>query len=404
MSMAVEHGGNTRKRSLDPRPGATTETAKVVRTPKAGALNGPVDHALLAITILLVAFGIVMVYSASAVYAGHMHHDAQYYLVRQSLYALVGFTGLTAAAKLDYRQLRKFTYPLLAVTVFLLAAVLVGLGHSAGGAARWLRLGPIRVQPAEIAKVTLVLWLAHSLSKKNEKIRTFAIGFLPHLLMAGVLMMLCLRQPDMGSAVVLLLLTFILLFVAGARAGYILGALLGALPVAWYLVMGTDYRRRRWEAFIDPWRHRHGSSYQLVESMLSFGNGGVSGVGLGDSRQKLLFLPEAHTDFISAIVGEELGFLGMCGLIAAYGFLIWRGVRIALNAADDHGTYLAFGLTSLFSLQALINLGVAMGVLPTKGLTLPFISFGGSSLVVDLAAVGILLAISRGANTTPSHR
>jgi cell division protein FtsW len=404
MSMAIEHGGNTRKRSLDPRPGATTETAKVVRTPKVGALKGPVDHALLAITILLVAFGIVMVYSASAVYAGHMHHDAQYYLVRQSLYALVGFTALTAAAKLDYRQLRKFTYPLLALTVFLLAAVLVGLGHSAGGAARWLRFGPIRVQPAEIAKVTLVLWLAHSLAKKNEKIRTFAIGFLPHLLMAGVLMMLCLRQPDMGSAVVLLLLTFILLFVAGARSGYILGALLGAMPVAWYLVMGTDYRRRRWEAFVDPWRHRHGSSYQLVESMLSFGNGGVSGVGLGDSRQKLLFLPEAHTDFISAIVGEELGFLGMCGLIAAYCFLIWRGVRIALNAADDHGTYLAFGLTSLFSLQALINLGVAMGVLPTKGLTLPFISFGGSSLVVDLAAVGILLAVSRGASTTPSSR
>lgn len=394
MTVALEPGSNVRRASMAPR--SVEAPASKRRAKGASHLNGPIDHALLAVTMLLVAFGVVMVYSASAVYAGHTHHDAQYYLVRQSLYALVGFTAMTALARTDYRILRKLTYPALGVTVLLLFSVVAGLGHSAGGAARWIRVGPIRIQPAEIAKVTLVVWLAHSLSKKNEKIRTFSIGFLPHLLMAGVLMLLCLKQPDMGSAVVLLLLTFILLFVAGARTGYILGAVLLALPVAWYLVAGTEYRMRRWEAFTDPWRHRHGSAYQLVESMLSFGNGGFGGVGLGDSRQKLLFLPEAHTDFIGAIVGEELGFLGMCGLIAAYGFLIWRGVRIAIRAADDHGTYLAFGLTSLFSLQALINLGVAMGVLPTKGLTLPFISFGGSSLVVDLAAIGVLLSVSRG--------
>ncbi len=403
MTVALEPGANVRRRSLAPRSGTSheTETATAPRPQKAVRYDGPVDYALLAGTMLLVAFGIVMVYSASAVYAGHMHHDAQYYLIRQALYALVGFGGLTAAANLDYRKLRRLTYPMLGVTVALLVVV-IAMGHSTNGAARWIRLGPIRIQPAEIAKVTLVVWLAHSLSKKQEKIRTFAIGFLPHLLMAGILMVLCLKQPDMGSAVVLLLLTFILMFVAGARTGYILGAVLTALPIAWYLVVGTDYRRRRWEAFQDPWAHRHGSSYQLIESMLSFGNGGVTGVGLGDSRQKLLFLPEAHTDFIGAIVGEELGFLGMCGLIAAYGFIIWRGVRIATRAADDHGSYLAFGLTSLFGLQALINLGVAMGVLPTKGLTLPFVSFGGSSLVVDLAAVGVLLAVSRGANLSPA--
>ncbi len=254
MTMAVEPTANVRRRSLDARSGVvpTTETATAPKTRKAARYDGPIDYALLAGTMLLVAFGIVMVYSASAVYAGHMHHDSQYYLVRQSLYALVGFGGLTAAASWDYRKLRRFTYPLLGVTVFLLVVVVAGLGHATNGAARWIRLGPIRVQPAEIAKVTIVVWLAHSLSKKNEKIRTFSIGFLPHLLMAGILMMLCLKQPDMGSAVVLLLLTFILLFVAGARTGYILGAVLTALPVAWYLVMGTSYRRRRWEAFKEP--------------------------------------------------------------------------------------------------------------------------------------------------------
>lgn len=396
MRAVAAQGGNVRRASMLPR--SVSDVVPEPDTVKRGAStrDGSIDHALLAVTMLLVAFGVVMVYSASAVYAGHMHHDAQYYLVRQAIYAVLGFTGLAVTARFDYHKLRKLTYPLLGVTVILLVAVIAGAGHAANGAARWIRLGPIRVQPAEIAKVTLVIWLAHSLAKKNEKIRTFSIGFLPHLLMAGLLMLLCLKQPDMGSAVVLALLTFILLFVAGARTGYILGAILLALPVAWYLIMGTEWRRRRWEAFVDPWRHRHGSSYQLIESLLSFGNGGVSGVGLGDSRQKLLFLPEAHTDFIGAIIGEELGFVGVCGLVATYVFFMWRGVRIALRAADDHGTYLAFGITSLFGLQVLINLGVAMGVLPTKGLTLPFISFGGSSLLTNLFAVGILLSVSRG--------
>ncbi len=397
----VRRGGIAQRALEDVDEPAQNKPARVVSAP---ALDGTMDFALLAVTMLLVVFGVVMVYSASAVFAGHIHHDAQYYLVRQSIYAAVGFVGLAVAARTDYRTLRKYTYPLLAVTVLLLVAVVVGFGHAGGGAARWLKLGPIRVQPAEVAKVTLVMWLAHSLAKKNEKIRTFSVGFLPHLMIAGVLMALCLKQPDFGSAVVLLLLTFTLLFVAGARTGYILGAAILAMPVAWYLVTGTAYRRSRWEAFLDPWKHRHGISYQLVESMMSFGNGGVSGTGLGDSRQKLFFLPEAHTDFISAIVGEELGFLGMCGLILAYIFLLWRGVRIALRAADDHGTYLAFGVTTLFGLQALINLGVAMGVLPTKGLTLPFVSFGGSSLVVDLAAVGVLLSVSRGALPDKSVR
>ncbi|MEZ4407462.1 MAG: putative lipid II flippase FtsW [Polyangiales bacterium] len=368
------------------------------------SIEGPMDHGLLAAVMLLVAFGVVMVYSASAVFAAHSHHDAQYYLVRQGMYAALGLGAMAFTAQLDYRRLRRLTYPILGVTVLLLVATLVGFGHAGGGAARWLRLGPVNVQPAEVAKLSLVIWLAHSLSKKQEKIRTFSVGFLPHLLMAGILMLLCLRQPDFGSAVVLLLLTFTLLFVAGARTGYLMGAFISALPVATWLVMGTGYRRHRMLAFMNPWENRSTISYQLVESLMAFGAGGVSGVGLGDSRQKLFFLPEAHTDFIGAIIGEELGFVGICGLIVAYLFVISRGVRIALRAADDHGTYLAFGITTLLSLQALVNLGVAMGVLPTKGLTLPFVSYGGSSLVMNLASVGVLLSISRWAHTPEDRR
>lgn len=364
--------------------------------------RGDIDLGLLAATLLLVTFGVVMVYSASAVFAEHTYHNPQYFLVKQAMFAVVGLAGMTAFARLDYRLLRKLTYPMLGVTVALLVAVVVGFGHAGGGAARWIRLGPIRLQPAEIAKVTLVLWLAHSLSKKNEKIRTFAVGFLPHLMMAGLLMGLCLKQPDFGSAVVLAMLTVSLLFVAGARTGYILGFVLASLPVVHQLVMGTGYRRRRWEAFLEPLRYRHSISYQLVESWMAYGAGGVTGVGLGDSRQKLLFLPEAHTDFISAIVGEELGFVGVSALLCMYVFIAWRGVRIAMRAADDYGTYVAFGITTLLSLQALINLGVAMGVLPTKGLTLPLVSYGGSSLAVDLAAIGILLSISRSGGSGPA--
>jgi cell division protein FtsW len=357
--------------------------------------RGPIDVPLLAVTLLILSFGIVMVYSASAVFAARSHGSAQYYLLRQASFAIVGITGMTVASRIDYRIFRKLTYPMLGGTVFLLMLVIAGFGRSGGGAARWLKLGPVTLQPAELAKVVIILWLAHSLSKKQEKIKTFSIGFLPHLLMTGFLMVLCLKQPDFGSSMVLLMLTFGLMFVAGAKSGYILGAIVAALPVAHHLVMGTAYRRRRWEAFVDPWSHRRDISYQLVESLLGFGSGGTTGLGLGDSRQKLFFLPEAHTDFISAIVGEELGFVGMIGLLCGYAFLLYRGISIALRARDDYGTYVAFGISMLFGLQVFINLGVAMGLLPTKGLTLPMVSYGGSSLVINLFAVGILLSISR---------
>lgn len=387
---------NVRRASLAPPDDDRTSAPPAPRAP-AATRSGSVDAVLLATTLLLTVFGVVMVYSASAVFADRMHHNAQFFLVRQALYAVAGLAAMAAVAGLDHKRLRALSYPALGATFGLMITVWA-IGHRVNGAARWIRLGPINLQPSEIAKVALVVWLAHSLSKKHEKIRTFAVGFLPHLMVAGIFMLLCLQQRDMGSAVVLLALTFTLLFVAGARLGYIMLAGIAALPVGVWLVRGTDYRYRRWMAFLNPFdpQYRRGISYQLVESLMGFGAGGSTGVGLGDSRQKLFYLPEAHTDFISAIVGEELGFAGVAALVVAYAVLVWRGVVIAVRARDDHGTYLAFGMTTLLAIQAMINLGVAMGELPTKGLTLPFVSYGGSALIMNLAAVGVLLSVSRG--------
>jgi len=336
--------------------------------------HGPVDPVLAAVVIALIGFGVVMVYSASAVQATVQHGDPQFYLKRQAAYEL--------------------TYVMLAGVGGLLIACVVGFGHSGGGATRWLAVGPVHVQPAEMAKLAIVLWLAYSLAKKAEQVKTFAVGFLPHLLVAGLFMFLCMKQPDFGSAIVLLLLTFTLLFVAGAKIGYILGASIlgGAFGAA--AIRFREYRYERYLAWLNMDAHKQDLAYQPFQSVMSFGSGGPWGVGLGHGLQTL-YLPEAHTDFVAAIVGEELGFVGIALLCATYLMLVVRGVRAALRAPDDYGSYLAFGIAAMFGIQALVNLAVALAILPTKGLTLPFVSFGGSSLVVNAAAAAILLNISR---------
>lgn len=357
--------------------------------------SAPLDGVLLAAIIGLVAFGVVMVYSASAVFADRQYGSGQFFLIRQSIFGAAGLVVMFALARFDYRALRKLTYPILIVSVGLLAVPALGFGRRAGGAARWIEVGPVNIQPSEMAKVALILWLAYSLSKKSDRIRTFSIGFLPHVLMAGVLMILCLLQPDFGSAVMIALLTFTLLFAAGAKLGYLLGGVLLAAPIAYGLVASSEYRMRRIKAFLAPFQYRKDEGYQISESLISFGSGGTTGVGLGDSKQKLFFLPEAHTDFISAIVGEELGFIGITLLVAVFVLIVFRGIRAAFRAPDEYGAYLAVGITMFIGLQSFTNLAVAMGMLPTKGLVLPFVSYGGSALLVNLAAVGILLNVSR---------
>jgi cell division protein FtsW len=362
--------------------------------------SGPVDSVLAAVVIALIGFGVVMVYSASAVEATVRYHDAQFFVKRQAAYALAAIVGMWLTSRLDYRKLKPLTYPVLFAVTAMLVLVVVGFGHKAGNAFRWLAIGPIHIQPAETAKLGIVIWLAYSLSKKADRIKSFSVGFLPHLIVVGVLALLCLKQPDFGSAVVLLFLTFTLLFVAGARVPYIAALTMLMAMGAVVLVRFSDYRFRRYLAWLDMENNRNGDGYQPFQAVMSFGSGGFAGLGLGRGLQ-VLYLPEAHTDFISAIIGEELGFLGILALAAAYLAIVSRGVRIALEATDDYGSFLAFGIASMFGVQALTNLAVAMSILPTKGLTLPFLSYGGSSLLVNAIAVGILLSISRPRTALP---
>ena len=355
---------------------------------------GPVDAVLAALVIALIGFGVVMVYSSSAIEATVRHQDAQYFLKRQAAYAVVALGVMWATSRFDYSRLRPLTYPLLFVVTAMLVATVAGFGRRAGNADRWLTLGPINVQPSELAKLAIVLWLAYSLSKKAERIKSFSVGFLPHLLVVGVLMLLCLKQPDFGSAVVLLFLTFTMLFVGGARIPYIAAFTMLLTLGGAALVRFSGYRYARYLSWIDMDSHRQDLAYQPFQSVMSFGSGGTFGLGLGRGLQ-VLYLPESHTDFVSAIVGEELGFVGVLALCAAYLFIVARGVKIALEARDDYGSFLAFGIATMFGMQAMTNLAVAMAILPTKGLTLPFLSYGGSSLLVSSAAVGVLLNISR---------
>jgi cell division protein FtsW len=270
------------------------------------------------------------------------------------------------------------------------------VGTVAGGARRWIRVAGFSFQPGELAKVAMVLYLARSLARKKEKVRSFTIGFLPHTIVAGALVLLVLLQPDFGTAVTIALLLFTLLFAAGARISWLVGSLIVAAPVAVHLVASSPYRMKRILAFLDPWAHRQDIGYQVTESLMSVGSGGLFGLGLGAGKQKLFYLPEAHTDFIVAVIGEELGLMGIGLVLVLFALLVWRGVRAAFNAPDPFGAYLALGITSQVGLQAIVNMAVAFGLLPTKGLTLPFISYGGTSLVLTLAAAGVLLAISSG--------
>ncbi len=354
-----------------------------------------VDRLLLAVVLLLCGVGAVMVYSASAVTAATRYKDSFHFLLRQLLAMGMGFALLALALLTGYRRVERLAYPFLGVTFGALVLVLVpGLGHVAGGARRWIDLRVVSVQPAEIAKLALVLYLAHSLAKKKEKVRTFSIGFLPHLLVAGALMGLCLLEKDLGTCVVMALVLFIMLFAAGAKVSYLLVALFFSLPLLWKAIAGTPYRMERILAWLDPFSHRKRAGYQMWESMVGIGNGGWLGQGLGQGRSKLFYLPEAHTDFIAAVIAEEVGLVGLGLLILLYIAFVWRGLRAAFRAADSFGCYLALGLTTLVGVQALVNLGVVTVLLPTKGLTLPFVSYGGSSLIAMLTASGLLLSVS----------
>ena len=353
------------------------------------------DLTLLSVTLLLAGIGLVMLYSASSIMAEVRYQDSMYFFKRQVVFTVAGLILLFFVKNVHYSLYRRLIYVILGLSVLSLCLVLVPqLGHKAGGARRWLHLGGFSVQPAEFAKLALIMFIAYSLAKKHERLHEFGVGFLPHAIVCGVFVLLIYKQPDLGTAVYFALLTFTLLFVAGVRLRHLVGSALALAPLLVLAVTRKDYRWGRVLAFLDPWRDPTSSSFQLLHSLLAFGSGGLIGAGLGSGKQKLFYLPEPHTDFLLAVIGEETGLLGICGVLFLYGILIWRGVHIALWASDRHGTYLAFGLTLVIGLQALINGAVVMGLVPTKGLPLPFMSYGGSSLCTNFLAVGILLNIS----------
>jgi len=354
------------------------------------------DRSVLAVTVVLALVGLVMVFSASAVVAGNRYHDSIYFLKRHLVWLAFGFLLLQASSRLDYTVWRKLALPILAVTCLLLVLVLIpSLGVVAKGARRWLRLGPISVQPAEMVKLVVVLYLAGYLTRKEGRITEFARGFLPPLLVVGLLAGLVLLQPDLGTVVVIGLVTLGLLFLAGARLVHLFGLVPFVLPAAAVLIWKSPYRLQRLMTFLDPMKDPTGAGFQVNQSFLAFGSGGLFGVGLGEGEQKLFFLPEAHTDFVLALAGEELGLVGTGAIMLCYAALVLKGFQIAARAREPFGRHLALGITLLIGLQALINAGVVTGMLPTKGLTLPLVSYGGSSLMVNLLAIGILLSVSR---------
>ena len=360
------------------------------------------DRWLFGVTLGLCLLGAVMIYSASAVTAEHDYGHSYYFLLRQSIWLLFGVAGMFALMRMDYRKLREpvVVYSALSLVVFMLVgAFFLDKSHATH---RWIRFGPVGIQPSEIAKLAVILYLAWFLGLKGTSAahlefckKDFLHNILPTVGPIFVCIALILMQPDLGTSVDIVLIATAILFVAGLSWKWIAAGAAAAIPALFLLIMSASYRQARLMAFLNPDSDPQGAGFQLLQSLIAVGSGGFTGVGLMESKQKLFYLPEAHTDFIYAVICEELGFIGaivVIGLFAVYG---WRGIRAAFSAPDSFGRLLALGITAMVLCQALINFAVVLGMVPTKGIPLPFVSYGGSSLLVMLLATGVLLNISQ---------
>jgi cell division protein FtsW len=354
------------------------------------------DFVIFFAVLALLAIGVVMVYSSSAVSANVNYNDGYYFLKRQLVWAALGIAAMFFTMSVDYHIWRRLATPIILVTLGLLVLVLVpGLGKVVNGARRWLGFGSLYLQPSEIAKISMVLFCSESLARNQDKITSFVKGLLPQLLLLLVIFGLILKEPDLGTALAIGGTIFVLLFTAGAKVCHL--ASLGLTGVAGVIIaiIVEPYRLRRLLAFSDPWADPLDSGYHIIQSLYAIGSGGLFGVGLGRSREKFLYLPEPHTDFIFAIIGEELGLIGTVTVIILFFLFAWRGLKVAIAAPDIYGSILAAGLTSMIVVQALMNIAVVTASMPVTGIPLPFLSFGGSALIFTLAGVGILLNISR---------
>ncbi|MBU1001981.1 MAG: putative lipid II flippase FtsW [Proteobacteria bacterium] len=360
------------------------------------AITWRVDWVIMVCALGLIGAGLVMVMSASGIMADRFFGDTYLFFKRQAIYAVVGLIVMGLAAFTRRDIFYRLTYPVLCLTLLLLLVTLVTpLGFEAGGAKRWLRLGSFSLQPLEAAKVALVFYLAYFFSHKQEQVKTFSVGFLPPVLVTGALCLLLLLQPDFGGAVFLCLLLFLISLVGGTSLVYLGSSLFMGLGCGWLLISQSPYRIKRWTAFLDPFGNAQDTGYQLVQSLYAFGSGGWFGEGLGAGKQKLLFLPEAHNDFILAVVGEELGFFGVSMVFVLLGLLLWRGFRTALAQDNPQDRFLGYGVTLILAIGAVLNMAVVLGMAPPKGVPMPFLSYGGSSLIVSCFCVGVLLNLSR---------
>jgi cell division protein FtsW len=353
------------------------------------------DLILLLVTLVLVSVGTVMIYSSSSILATDRFHDGQFFLKKQLFFLALSFLIMILMTRVPYYKLRKLAWPGIAVSAVLLTAVLIPhVGIRAGGASRWLRLGVFSFQVAEMVKVAIILFLAHFLAQRVNRIREFQQGLLIPLSVTGVLMGMIVLQPDFGTTVIVALIAFMMIYLAGGRIVHLTGLVAIFIPVAIWVLLHKSYRMTRLMTFLDPWKDPRHSGFQIIQSMISFGSGGAYGVGIGDGMQKLFYLPEPHTDFILSVIAEESGFIGVVLILLLYIVMIIRGFQISLKAPDLFGNLLAAGLTMMIALEAFINIAGVMGLIPLKGLALPLLSYGGTSLMMSLIAIGILLNIS----------
>ncbi|MFH0771894.1 MAG: putative lipid II flippase FtsW [Candidatus Omnitrophota bacterium] len=351
---------------------------------------------LFMVTVILLAVGVVMVYSSSAINAYENLKDSAFYLKRHLAYLLIGIIGSLWVMSIDYDIIKKYIKPILIVSFLLLALVLIpGISREIAGARRWLKFSMLSFQPSQMAKLVLILYFADVLSRKQGQIRSFARGFMPPMIMLGLSVGLILLEPDLGTSVCIAAVSFIMLFVAGIRLSYLIPVLVSSLPALCVVILAKPYRMKRILAFMNPWQDPQGIGFQIIQSYIALGSGGIFGVGLGQSRQKLLYLPGCHTDFIFSIIGEELGLIGAAGVIVLFIIFVYLGMKIAFRSRDLFGHLAALGIVSMIAIEAIINISVATGSMPTKGLSLPFISYGGSSLVFDMMAVALLLNIAK---------
>ena len=366
---------------------------KVIRSKRKNKM-GEIDYGIFYTIALLLTIGVVMVYSASSYYAMFTTKDSMYFLKKQLISAVVGVIAMAFMMCFDYHKLKKYTLAIMIACIPLLLAVFLFKGTN--GAQRWIVIGPLSLQPSEIAKYVVVLFLARGLENKGEGVKKFASGIIPYLAVSGFYAAIVLAEKNLSIAGVIMIVTFIVLFAAGGNAKHLFGIVAPVMiAAATFFTLSSSYRKDRLLNFIDPWQDPADKGYQLIQSFYALGSGGVTGLGLGQSRQKTLYMPEPHNDFIFSIIGEELGLIGCIVIITLFVIFVWRGINVAMKARDTYGTLLAIGITSIIAVQSLINIAVVTGSMPVTGVPLPFISYGGSALVINMAAMGILLNISR---------